>query len=139
VSRRERVGTCGFAAEENSEFVVMTNRLIDEHKATDQEYLGQITQAEFVAKSPQHHESDNLARVLHTVQQTSATLVELRRAFQTAEPARALRRTLGGLPDGCRVASWDASHCPLRAAVVAIVAGNQRSAGATPDRTCAGG
>jgi hypothetical protein len=63
-----------------------------------------------------HHENDNVTRVLRTVQYTSATLVELLRACQTAEPAIALRRTLRAFTDGCRVASWARITLPPRAA-----------------------
>jgi hypothetical protein len=87
----------------------IANGLVAEHKAADQEHLGQITQTEFVAEPPEHHESDHVTRVLRPVQQTGATLVELLRAIEAAEPAIALRRALGPFPDRCRPASW-ATH-----------------------------
>src|SRR5271167_427788 len=73
---------------------------------------GQISQAQLVAEPPEHHESDNVTRVLRTVQQTRATLIELFCAVTAAEPAIALRRTLRPLRDGCQSA-FRATHLAL--------------------------
>ena len=48
-----------------------------EHDAADQEHLGQVAQGELVAKPPEHHERDDVARILGPVQQAAAALVEL--------------------------------------------------------------
>jgi hypothetical protein len=49
-----------------------------EHEVADREHLGQIRRAEFVAKPPEHHASDDIARVLHAVQKTAAPLIVAR-------------------------------------------------------------
>src|ERR1700685_2177304 len=38
----------------------VADRLMTEHDAADQEHLRQITQAEFVAQPPEHHEGDDV-------------------------------------------------------------------------------
>jgi hypothetical protein len=68
--------------------------LVAENEASDQEHLGQITQAELVAQPPEHHESNDIARVLGSVQQAGAALVELLATLAAAESAIALRRAL---------------------------------------------
>src|SRR6185437_6884908 len=83
--------------------------LVAEHETADQEHLGQIPQAEFVAEPPEHHEGDDVARVLRPVQQTRAALVKLLRAIEAAETAIALGRALRPFPDGCRLA-FRATH-----------------------------
>jgi hypothetical protein len=117
----------------------VANRLVAEHEAADQEHLGQIPQAQFVAQSPEHHEGDDVTRVLRPVQQAGATLVELLRAAQSAEPAIALRRALGPFPAGCRLA-FRAAHPASpqsEGGIVAMIAGDHQPAGAIADRTFA--
>src|SRR5690349_10520187 len=67
--------------------------LLGENEATGQEHFSQITQAQLVAQSPEHHEGDDVAWVLRLVQRAGATFVELLAAL-TAEPAIALCRPL---------------------------------------------
>ena len=57
-----------------------------ENDATDQEHLGQISKAEFVAKPPERYESNHVARI----QYTDAALGELLCAVQIAKPTVAL-------------------------------------------------
>ncbi len=81
----------------------IANGLIAEREATDQEHLGQISQAELVAEPPEHHKSDDIARVLRPVQQAGAPLLELLRAGQAAEPPIALCRALRPFLNGGRL------------------------------------
>ena len=53
------------------------HRLVAKYDAADQEHLGKIAQAELVAEAPEHHERDDVARVLRPVQQAGAALNEL--------------------------------------------------------------
>ena len=83
-----------------------------EHEAADEEHLGQVTQGELVAQAPEHHERDDVARVLGSVQQAAGALVELLAAPTAAEAAIALGRALGALRH-CRRAAPDTPHsCP---------------------------
>src|SRR5690349_5382574 len=70
------------------------HRLMAEHDAADQEHLGEIAQAELVAQAPEHHERDDVARILRPVQQAGTALVKLPAALAAAEPAISLSRAL---------------------------------------------
>src|SRR5215469_14138583 len=72
----------------------LSHRLVGEDEPAGQEHLCQISQAQLVTKSPEHHEGDHIARILRLVQGTGTALVELL-AAPAAEPAVALRRPLG--------------------------------------------
>src|SRR5271165_7496773 len=78
----------------------ITDGLMAEDKPADQEHLHQIPQTELVAQPPEHHESDDVTRVLRPVQRAGAALVELLPA-PAGEPTIALRRALRSFPDGC--------------------------------------
>jgi hypothetical protein len=78
----------------------ITDGLIAEDEPADQEHLGQVPQGELVAKPPEHHESNDITRVLGSVQEAGAALVELLAAVTAAEPAIALRRALRPMSDG---------------------------------------
>jgi hypothetical protein len=65
----------------------LADGLVDEHETTDEEHLGQIAQAEPVAQSPEHHEGDDVARILRPVQEPGAALVALLAAGPAAKPA----------------------------------------------------
>jgi hypothetical protein len=78
----------------------ITHRLIAEDEPADQKHFGQIPEAELVAKPPEHHQSNDITRVLGPVQQASAAFVELLAAVTAAVPAIALRRVLRPMPDG---------------------------------------
>ena len=45
----------------------IADRLVGEYDATDQEHLGEISQTEFGAEPPEHHESNHVARILRPV------------------------------------------------------------------------
>ena len=70
------------------------DRLVTEHDTADKEHLGQVAQGQPIAQTPEHHESDDVARVLGPVQHPCAAFVELLAAFPAAEPAIALGRAL---------------------------------------------
>src|SRR3954471_2722327 len=93
----------------------LPHRLVAEHEAADEEHLGQVPQGELVAQPPEHHEGDDVARVLGPVQQAAGALVELLAARPAAEAAVALGRALGPLGYRFRPARY-APH-PIRPAV----------------------
>jgi hypothetical protein len=95
-----------------------------EHDAADQEHLRQIAQAEFVAQPPEHHERDDVGRVLRPVQQALTALVELFAAVATAKSAVAPRGPLAPFRNGCRAApnAPHLSHAPGRGAYTQAVA-----------------
>jgi hypothetical protein len=78
----------------------IADRLVAEHQTADQEHLGQTPQAELVVQPPEHHESDDVTRILRSVQQAGAALVELR-PTPAAKAAVALCRAFRSLPHGC--------------------------------------
>src|SRR3954462_6056001 len=80
-----------------------------EHDATHGEHLGQIAQAQFVAQAPEHHEGDDIGRILGPVQQRAGALVELLATGTAAEPAIALGGALGALRHSSRSA-FQAPH-----------------------------
>ena len=65
-----------------------------EHDAAYQEHLRKVAQAEFVAQPPEHHERDDVRRILRPVQQALAALVELFAAGATAKSAVTLSGNL---------------------------------------------
>src|SRR6188474_969049 len=76
-----------FLSQSRREFrLPIPHRLMAEHDAADQKHLGEIAQAELVAQAPEHHERDDVARILRPVQQAGAALVELPAALAAAEP-----------------------------------------------------
>src|SRR5271155_3330326 len=78
--------------------------LVTEHDTADEEHLRQVTQGQPIAQTPEHHEGDDVARVLGPVQHPGAALVELLTAFTTAEPAVTLGRALRPLRHNRRTA-----------------------------------
>src|SRR5271166_4812466 len=114
--------------------------LMAELDAADQEHLGQVAQGELVAKPPEHHERDDVARVLGPVQHTAAALVELLAAFAAAEPAIALGRALRSLRPSRRTAvlAPHSHHRPSQRGgtlPAAPPADQWPQTGAIPDRT----
>src|ERR1700733_15387360 len=63
----------------------IADRLIGEHDAADEEYLGQDSQAELVAQTTGHHEGDDVGPILGPVQQAGAAVVKLLAAGAAAE------------------------------------------------------
>ena len=45
----------------------IAHRFMAEDEPAGQEHLGQIPQAQLVTQPPEHHECDDIARILHTV------------------------------------------------------------------------
>jgi hypothetical protein len=80
-----------------------------EHDATHGKHLGQVPQAQFVAQAPEHHERDDIGRILGPVQQSVGALIELLAARAAAEAAIALGGALRSLRDGLR-ATIQAPH-----------------------------
>src|SRR5215207_1704883 len=109
-----------------------------EHDAAHGEHLGQIPQGELVAQTPEHHESDDIGRVLGPVQQSVGALVELLAARAAAEPAVTLGSALRSLGHRLRPA-FQAPHrrLPLceRQALYPTEPSSARGSGANPDRT----
>src|SRR6186713_2917357 len=70
------------------------DRLVTEHDTADEEHLGQVAQGQSVAQTPEHHESDDVARVLGPVQHPGTAFVELLAAIPAAEPPVSLGRAL---------------------------------------------
>jgi hypothetical protein len=65
---------------------------IAEHDATNQDHLRQVAQGELVAQAPEHHEGDDVRRILCPVQHATTALVELLAAGAAPKPPV----TLGG-------------------------------------------
>jgi len=55
----------------------IANRLIAEFDAPDQEHLGQIAQAQLVAKPPKDHECDDVGWILSAIENSTAAFIEL--------------------------------------------------------------
>src|SRR5215204_1818080 len=109
-----------------------------EHDATHGEHLGQVAQAQFVAQAPEHHERDDVGRILRPVQQSVGALVELLAARTAAEPAIALGGALGSLCHGFRAAFYTPHLRPPlreRRALYPPEPLLARDSGASPDRT----
>ena len=66
------------------------HRFVAEHDAALEEHLAKVAQGEAVAQPPEHHEGDDVGRVLRPVEHPGAALVELAAAVTAAEPAVAL-------------------------------------------------
>jgi len=69
-----------------------TDRFVAEFDPANQEHLGQITQAGFVAEPPEHHERDDVGGILGAVQNAAAAFIELFGAVTAAKTPV----TLGG-------------------------------------------
>src|ERR1700733_14313266 len=87
----------------------IAHRFIAEDESASQEHLCQIPQAQLVPLPPEHHECDDIARILRTVEHTGAALVELFAAVPAQVPAVALRCPLRPLADSRR-STYRAPH-----------------------------
>ena len=87
----------------------IAHRFIAEGEPAGQEHLGQIPQAQLVTQPPEPHEFGDIARILHTVKQADAALVELLAAVPAPVPAVALRCPLRPLADSRR-STYRAPH-----------------------------
>lgn len=63
----------------------IANRLVAEYDTALEEHLAQVSQGQAVAQPPQHHQRDDVIRVLRPVQQPAAALVELLPAVAAAK------------------------------------------------------
>jgi hypothetical protein len=76
----------------------ITDGFVTEFNPPDQEHFRQIPQAQFVPKTPEDHERDDVGRVLRAVQNSTTALVELLATGTTPEasvPARGSLRPFG--------------------------------------------
>jgi hypothetical protein len=107
IERGEEVGPAdlGLRLEEAKR---LTTALQAEIVTAHQEHPAEVPQREPVAQPPQHHERDDVGRVLRPVQQAGAALVGLLAALPAAEPAVALGGAVRPLRDGGR----SAAHAP---------------------------
>src|SRR3984885_14283813 len=87
----------------------IAHRFVAEDEPASQEHLCQIPQAQLVPQPPEHHECDDIARILRTVEHTDAALVELLAAVPAQVPAVALRCPLRPLADSRR-STYRAPH-----------------------------
>jgi hypothetical protein len=130
-----------FLSQSRREFrLPIPHRLVAEHDAADQEHLGEIAQAELVAQAPEHHERDDVARILRPVQQAGAALVELPAALAAAEPAISLSRALWPLRRSRRTAALAPHPSPAPGQKGRDATGSgcrppESRFGASPDRT----
>jgi uncharacterized protein len=109
-----------------------------EHDAAHGEHLGQVAQAQFVTQAPEHHEGDDIRRVLGPVQQRVGALIELLAARTTTEPAIALGGALGSLGHGLRPAFYTPHPRPplfVRGGPMPDQVPSAKGSGASPDRT----
>src|SRR5262249_31447414 len=52
-----------------------------------QEHLGEVTQTQFVAYAPQHHQTENSGRVLQAIADRACPFIEVASTASTAKPA----------------------------------------------------
>ena len=90
----------------------VANRLMAELNSPDQKHLRQITQAQLVPESPEHHECDDVGRILCPVQNTSAALIKLLATNAAPEAPVTPGRPLWSFGNLFRVA-LDAPHFPF--------------------------
>ena len=90
----------------------VTDGLVTEFDASDQEHFREIAQTQLVSESPENHERDDVGRVLSAVQDPTAALIELLPPNTASEAPVALDRPLGPFGKLLRVAH-DAPHFPL--------------------------
>ena len=94
--------------------VPVPHRLVAEHEAAVEEHLAEVAQGQAVAQPPQHHQGDDVGRVLRPVQHAGAGLVELPAAVTAAEPAVALGGALRPLRHRRRAAAHAVHPRPPR-------------------------
>jgi hypothetical protein len=91
--------------------------LVTEDDPADEEHLAEVAQGQAVAQSPQHHERDDVGRVLGVVQHGAGALVVLLAAVAAAEPAVALGGALRPLGHHGRAAGHTVHPRPPRRAL----------------------
>jgi hypothetical protein len=70
----------------------VAHRFVGEDEATDQEHLGQVTQAQLVAEPKEHHEKDDISGELNMVEHRTGPLVVPTPTILAPEPPAALDR-----------------------------------------------
>src|SRR4051812_46639733 len=95
-----------------------------EHDAAHGEHLGQIAQAQLVTQPPEHHEGDDIGRVLGPVQDAATALIELlaaRNCLPHVTACRTYGSGTGGSPGRCApvAPSRPATHIPYTASTSA--------------------
>src|ERR1700722_19324822 len=85
---------------------------VAEFDSPDQKHCRQITQAQFVPKTPEYHERDDVGGILSAVQNSTAALVELLATGTTPEAPVTARGSLRPFGNLLRVA-LDAQHFPF--------------------------
>src|SRR3954470_2379676 len=63
----------------------LADGLMAEYDTAQGEHLGQVAQAQLVAQPPEHHERDDVGRILRPVQQRAGAFVELLAAGPAAK------------------------------------------------------
>ena len=91
-----------------------------EYDAADQESLAQITKAQLVVQSPEHHERDDVARLLSPIQPAATALVKLLATRAALNPSVSLRRVRSNAPSrpsirtsGTAFPACARSECPI--------------------------
>jgi hypothetical protein len=90
----------------------VADRFVRELNPANQEHLRQITQTQLVTESPEHHECDDVRRILSAVQDTSAALIELLPTNAAPEAPVTLGRPLWPFGNLLRV-TLNAPHFPF--------------------------
>jgi len=85
---------------------------VGEREAAREEHLGQVAQAEFVAKPPEHHEQGDVGRDLQMIEGRTRPFIEGAPAGATTEQAIPQRRHPLQLLCRIPLAVW-AAHRPL--------------------------
>src|SRR3954471_9985044 len=99
---------------------------------------GRSRRLSLVAQAPEHHEGDDIGRVLGPVQQGVGALVELLATCTAAEPAIALGGALRALRDGFRPTFHTPHPRPppaKRGGPIPDQVPSAKGSGASPDRT----
>ena len=91
-----------------------------EYDAADQESLAQIAKAQLVVQSPEHHERDDVARLLSPIQPAATALVKLLATRAALNPSVSLRRVRSNAPSrpsirtsGTAFPACARSECPI--------------------------
>src|SRR4051794_20247152 len=84
----------------------LADGLMAEYDTAQGEHLGQAAQAQLVAQAPEHHERDDVGRILRPVQERGGAFVELLAAGAAAEAAGAVGRALPPLRHRLRPARY---------------------------------
>jgi hypothetical protein len=73
---------------------------------TIEKHLGQVTQTEFVAHAPQYHQTDDIRRIVQTVEERACPFIETASTAATAKPTITSRCDIGTFRGNRRAAMW---------------------------------